>query len=104
MGTGLKIVFVCLSIGAVIAVIAAGFSVMSKIDMIEPSKTEMYTGEVVDVDNDRIILSTDDIIFASGVQTFEWKLNQTYTITIDTYASDRYGHKKRNIVRRVVEI
>ena len=100
---GLKIVFVCFGIGAVLVVLAAGFSVMSEIDMIEPSETDLYTGEIIDVDRDRILLSTGDIIFASGIQTFEWKFNQTYTITIDTYTSDRYGHKRRKIVKEVEE-
>ena len=100
----IKVVFVGLCIASVIVVTCAVLSVMSKIDMIEPSKTEMYTGEVVDVDNDRIILSSGDIIFARGATMFEWKFNQTYMITIDTYTSDRFGHKRRKIVKEVEEI
>jgi hypothetical protein len=96
----LAVICGCIAMGAL--VIYMIMAAMSLTDMKEPSKTEIYQDEVVDVDTDRIILSNGDVIFARGMNLFTWKIGQTYEITVETY-SNRFGYIAPKVVTEVKE-
>ena len=102
MNVFFKAAFVCGCIGAGLLTISMVFATISMIDMKEPSKTEIYMDEVVDVNADRIILSNGDVIFAHDINAFTWKIGQTYEIKVETY-SDRFGYVKPNVITEVKE-